>query len=41
MQTALEAKGNFKRMNERLADMQCDAAVTNQSKPFYNIFVGP
>jgi len=41
MQTAIEAKGNFKRMNERLADMQCDAAVTNQSKPFYNIFVGP
>lgn len=41
VQTAIEAKGNFKRANERLADMQCDAAVTNQSKPFYNIFVGP
>lgn len=41
LQSAIEAKGNIKRANERLADMQCDAAVTNQSKPFYNIFVGP
>lgn len=41
MQTANEAKGNIKRANTRFADLQCDAAVTNQSKPFYNIFVGP
>lgn len=39
--SANEAKGNIKRANTRFADLQCDAAVTNQSKPFYNIFVGP
>lgn len=41
VQIANEAKGNIKRANTRFADLQCDAAVTNQSKPFYNIFVGP